>query len=118
MMQRCYNPKVESYKNYGGRGIEVHDKWWDFRTFFADIKDIYVEGLTIDRIDNEKGYIPGNVRWVDRTTNNRNSRWPKINIEIAKEIRRAVGSRTQIAAAFNVHETTVRNIKKNKIWKE
>jgi hypothetical protein len=73
MKQRCTNPNNPRYADYGGRGITVCDRWMDFNNFIADVGD-RPANLTIDRIDNDKGYEPNNVRWVSKADNNRNSR--------------------------------------------
>jgi len=62
MMNRCSNPKATGYKNYGGRGITVCEKWLDFRGFLKDMGE-KPSGLTLDRIDNDKGYYKENCRW-------------------------------------------------------
>lgn len=76
MKKRCYLKSDISYKNYGGRGIKVCKRWMKFENFYADMKDDYKSGLTLDRIDNSKGYLPGNCRWVDgyiQANNRRNN---------------------------------------------
>lgn len=80
MKSRCYNPNATGYKNYGGRGITVCDEWLsDFWAFHAwAMANGYAEDLTIDRIDNDKGYSPDNCRWATRADQNRNKRTVKI----------------------------------------
>lgn len=71
MKQRCYNQNVEKYPRYGGRGIVVCSEWLnDFQAFYDwSIKNGYHDGLTIDRIDNDGNYEPGNCRWVTNAEN-------------------------------------------------
>jgi len=74
MLNRCNNPKNKRYKNYGGRGIEV--KFACFEDFFSYVtKELKADsrGLTVDRIDNNGHYEPGNIRFVTRAENNRNT---------------------------------------------
>lgn len=63
MIQRCQNPKSNSYKNYGARGIRVCDRWMKFEKFWEDMRDGYSPELTLDRIDGDGNYEPGNVKW-------------------------------------------------------
>lgn len=74
IIQRCTNPKEKSWKNYGGRGIRVCDRWFSFENFLADMGRPSSSVLTIDRINNDGHYEPGNVRWADRKTQGRNKR--------------------------------------------
>lgn len=76
MVGRCTNPKNEDYKNYGGRGITICDEWLDIKKFIAWSESTHpnIEGYTLDRIDNDKGYSPENCRWADATTQNTNQR--------------------------------------------
>lgn len=73
--QRCCNPKHHKYSNYGGRGITFCDRWKaDYAAFLRDMGRRPFPGAQIDRIDNNKGYEPGNCRWVTPTQNARNRR--------------------------------------------
>jgi hypothetical protein len=75
MIARCYNPRRPGYKNWGGRGITVCDRWRaSYADFLADVGRRPGLSHSIDRIDNDKGYEPGNVRWATRGEQLRNTR--------------------------------------------
>ncbi len=81
MVDRCTNPKIKAYKDYGGRGISVCEEWLDVRNFITWAEKTYpnIEGVSLDRIDNDKGYSPENCTWSDKTTQCINQRIRKDN---------------------------------------
>jgi hypothetical protein len=83
MMARCNNPNHVHYSRYGGRGIKVCNEWNSFEEFYSYVGDAQ-KGLSIDRIDNNLGYQPGNIRWAsvkEQARNRRNSSLHTVNGE-------------------------------------
>lgn len=81
ILARCTNPNTKGYRNYGGRGIAVCDRWLDFAAFLADMGE-RPEGKTLDRINPNGGYEPGNCRWAtpkEQSANTRRARGLKGN---------------------------------------
>lgn len=75
MKARCSNPNHKAYKNYGGRGIKVCEKWDnDYKEFYKDMFPTFFEGAELDRIDNDDDYKPSNCRWLKRESNVNNRR--------------------------------------------
>ena len=85
MLNRCSNPHSPKWKDYGGRGITVCAEWHEFEKFFID-NGPRPEGTTLDRIDNEKGYFPGNTQWANPYVQGRNKRTPKSNTSGVKGV--------------------------------
>ena len=76
-VQRCENPNHPSYLNYGGRGIQIHHElrsWTDWISYIELLPN-YDPKLSLDRIDNDKGYEKGNLRWVNTSVQVANQRF-------------------------------------------
>jgi hypothetical protein len=82
IVQRCTRPNAPAWKDYGGRGITLHPPWLDFATFLNEIPERPSEKYKLDRIDNDKGYVPGNLKWssnLEQANNKRNNKCVTIN---------------------------------------
>mgnify|MGYP001097323176 CR=1 FL=1 len=73
MISRCSRKTDINYHNYGGRGITVCDKWKTFQGFWDDMKEGYSDNLSIDRLNNNKGYYKENCRWATREEQDNNT---------------------------------------------
>lgn len=83
MGRRCYNHKNQHYKDYGGRGISVCEQWRNsFETFLQDVGLRPTNKHTLDRIDNDGNYQPGNVRWATQKEQSANKRYRRSNTGI------------------------------------
>lgn len=84
MVSRCNRPNSPEYPRYGGRGITICPEWLSYNQFYDDMIDTYESGLTLDRIDNSKGYIPENCKWStpkEQALNRRSNRYLTVNGE-------------------------------------
>lgn len=88
MIQRTCNPNCPMYARYGGAGIGVCKSWQTFEGFMADMGEV-PDGLTLERIDNSKGYEPNNCKWTTYAKQNRNKSSTK---------KLTLNGRTQVAA--------------------
>lgn len=119
MHQRCRNPKCRQYKWYGARGVRVCERWESFENFLADMGE-RPNGKTLDRIDGEGDYEPGNCRWATSSEQQRNRSNVKLNASQAAEIRaRHVPRRVtyqRLADEYGVSYGTVESIVRGRIW--
>lgn len=87
MRKRCNDPDHAAYKKYGGRGIRICERWDVFENFYADMGDKPGKRYSLDRIDNNGNYEPGNCRWATplEQTQNRECSWTPEQDEILRK---------------------------------
>lgn len=122
MVYRCHDEKAPNYYNYGSKGIVVCEEWRKDKRAFYDwsIKNGYNSTLTIDRIDNNKGYAPNNCRWATMIEQGRNKKMV-MPIEIAKEIKNLLSlgiTHKEIARLTKISHHAISNISKGSCWAE
>ena len=83
MRRRCYLETDPEYPRYGAKGIKVFDEWlidfWKYHDYIMSLPNALKPDYTVDRIDSEKSYEPGNLRWATKTTQSRNCKTGKNN---------------------------------------
>lgn len=118
MRNRCTNPKASNFKWYGGKGVFVCLRWQNFETFLADMGE-RPAGMTIDRIDNLRGYEPGNCRWATNFEQTRKQAKNKLTERLAQELRtdRKSGmSYRALGAKYGISATTAHRCVIGAIW--
>lgn len=119
MRARCNRPNHPDYANYGGRGITVCDRWDDFSLFLADVGARPSADLSIDRVDNARGYEPGNVRWatVSQQQANRREYGHKLTADDRAWIRANAGRVLQrvMAVRFGVDQSTISDVVRKRV---
>jgi len=122
MKSRCYNPNVESYPYYGGKGITVCEEWQRFEAFRDwSMANGYDENRSIDRIDNSNGYFPQNCRWSTDKEQARNTTRTVCNEDVVAKVRAMFASGVKnkdIAEIFGISRTNVSDIVYHKSWAE
>jgi hypothetical protein len=108
MKSRCSNKKDKDYPNYGGRGIKVCKRWRGKGGFFRFVFDMGIpesNDLTIERINNDKGYKPSNCKWANRSEQQHNKRMMKNNTSGYKGVfRRLVHGNIRYTAAIQINK--------------
>lgn len=118
MLRRCTDPNDIGWVHYGARGIAVCDRWLSLEAFVSDM-GLRPDGLTLDRIDLDKGYEPGNCRWATPTEQNRHRRFNVVSDQTAPLIRAAARSgrsQSEVALAFGVSQSTVSRVASGTTW--
>lgn len=117
---RCNNPRGQDYKHYGARGIQVCARWNSFAIFAADVGPHPGAGLTLDRIETDKDYEPGNVRWATRQTQARNRPYCILDRNKAEDIRKmyaAGNTQVKLAQQFGVTQASISQIVRGVSWR-
>ena len=119
MTQRCCNKNNKDYHRYGGRGISISQSWGSTTDFIRWALDNgYEEGLSIDRIDNNKGYSPENCRWTTTADQARNTRANILNADLVRAIREDLKRMkgVEVAKKYGVSKCSVSEVKLKQIW--
>lgn len=120
--KRCYNKKSTGYKYYGGKGIKVCNEWYDNYILFKKwaLSNGYKNNLTIDRINNDKNYYPGNCRWITKKEQSRNQTSTKMNLKKVNQIRSLYFNvkitQKLLGKIFGLSKSHINGIINNKKW--
>jgi hypothetical protein len=128
MKQRCLNKNNPNYYRYGGRGVDLCSQWYRFENFYKDMGDVPY-GLTIERINNNKGYNKDNCKWATMKEQNLNKDIPKgdahsLSILSSKDVVAIRGkyipykySQYKLGLEFGVSRSCIQGVVENKRWK-
>lgn len=119
MKSRCNNQRHAKWKHYGGRGIRVCARWQEFMPFLEDVGCRPSDKHSLDRIDNNRDYELGNVRWATATQQNRNRRSVVWEEHEPAQVRWLVVegyTQTEVARFFGVNSGSVNRIVTGARW--
>lgn len=119
MIDRCSNPRCTSWKYYGGRGITVSKRWASFEKFVEDM-GLPAPGMSIERINVNRGYTRKNCKWIPRELQNRNKRNTKLSPHTAAVVGEIVRSGVvarEVAVEYGISDSHARKVAKGRYWK-
>jgi len=123
MKERCLNKNNHAYKNYGGRGISISDRWVnDFSVFLQDMGERPSLSHTLERTDNNKGYYPDNCYWATKKEQGRNRSTTILDEDSVSLIKAHLKYKwlpqVKIAKLFNVTSSLISSINAGKVWRD
>jgi len=116
MIYRCTKPHRKEYKNYGGRGIKVCERWMTLEYFIEDMYQTYQVGLELDRKDNNGDYYLENCHWVTKVKNKQKTRRTNLDYEKAAIIRSSDKTPLELSKLFNCSRDSIYDVLQNKTW--
>ncbi len=119
MLRRCKNASDHAYGRYGGRGIDVCERWHDVAAFIEDVGPRPSDQHSLDRIDNDGDYEPGNCRWATAAEQRRNSRRTTLNlvsVALIRHMARRGSHQRDLAHAFGVSHGNISDIIRGRSW--
>lgn len=102
MKNRINNPNRDNYHRYGGRGIKICDRWYDFLLFLEDMENSFEEGLSLERVDNDGDYCPENCKWATKKEQSNNQ---EKSLELLFE--GVIYTESQLSEKTGVNRTTI-----------